>query len=37
LKYDDDFDLFSNIWKDLLAYEKIQSRKRVRVEDIEDG
>jgi len=33
---DDNFDLFSNTLKDLLAHEETQSRKRIRVEDIED-
>jgi len=33
---DDDFDSLSNTLQDLLAYEATQSRKKVRVEDIED-
>ena len=36
LEDDDDFDPFSNTLEDLLAHEETQSRKRVRVEDIED-
>ena len=36
LEDDDDFDPFSNTFEDLLAHEETQSRKRVRVEDIED-
>jgi len=32
----DNFDPFSNTLEDLLAHEETQSRKRVRVEDIED-
>jgi len=36
LEDDDNFDPFSNILEDLLAHEQTQSRKRVRVEDIED-
>ena len=36
LENDDDFDPFSNTLEDLLAHEETQSRKRVRVEDIEN-
>jgi len=36
LEDDNDFDPFSKTLKDLLAHEETQSRKRVRVEDIED-
>jgi len=36
LEEDDNFDLFSNTLEDLLVYEETQSKKIVRVEDIED-
>ena len=36
LQDDDKFDPFSNTLEDLLAHEETQSRKRVRVEGIED-
>jgi len=36
LENGDDFDSFSHTLEDLLAHEETQSRKRVRVEDIED-
>ena len=36
LEDDDDFDLFSNTLEALLAHEETHSKKRVRVEDIED-
>jgi len=37
LEDNDDFDPFSNTLEDLLTREETQSRKRVRVKDIEDN
>ena len=36
MKDDNDFDPFLNTLEDLLAHEETQSRKRVKVKDIED-
>ena len=36
MENNNNFDPFSNTFEDLLAHKETQSRKRVRVEDIED-